>query len=167
MGLFQKLFGMSGSPNLDLIKQLLRESSGAPDFIRRAEAEGFSLFQNAPTHIMYVKGECKFTVTGSDTVYTVSAFEKKGAGIVRLVDDGKLIFDAKKDAANRFACHRCTEQIELPDVDTSGTKLRVKCKSCDAVYLIRSIASCSASYGIKSTDGKQMAFLCDSDGTPY
>lgn len=79
----------------------------------------------------------------------------------------KGIFRGNKSGTNRFKCHRCPEQIELPDTDTSGINVRVKCKSCGAIYLIRSVASCNTDGFILSSDGKQKAFLCDNDGTPY
>ena len=97
MGIFQKLFGKTESSNLAQIKCLLREAEGARDFLQQAEAEGFSLVDNTATHIMYGKDDCRFTMgafasTGSDTIWFVSAFEKKGSGIIRLVEDGKLMF---------------------------------------------------------------------------
>jgi hypothetical protein len=84
-------------PNLELIKQLLLRARGVQEFVHQADKEGFRLVDHSPTHSIYVKGECTLVMgvlasKGPDTIWFLSLIEHKGAPIVNLVDEGKLMF---------------------------------------------------------------------------
>jgi hypothetical protein len=91
VNILKKLFGTSGASDLEVVKQLLRRASGAREFLEQAKKAGFGLRENAPTHLMLVKGECKLTIgvfasQGSDKIWFLSLVERKGAPIVNLVN---------------------------------------------------------------------------------
>jgi hypothetical protein len=94
MRLFSRLLGRFAMTNTGHVKRILREATGASDFLRRVAEFGFAPDGNSLTGQYYRKDECIFVITvlpsyGSDRIFCLLVTEKNVTkGNVCLVDEG-------------------------------------------------------------------------------
>lgn len=78
------------------VKHMLRNASGARDFVIKANQAGFRKVREDFSGLYMKRGECALGITviasrGPDSIWCLS-IANKGSGIVNLVDEGKFTF---------------------------------------------------------------------------
>jgi len=79
------------------VKEMLRNASGALDFVARAKQAGFRAIKEDFIGLWLEKGDCTLILAvlpshGPDSIWCLSMIENKGAEIVNLINEGKITF---------------------------------------------------------------------------
>lgn len=79
------------------VKDMLRNASGARDFVARANRAGFFKVKEDWSGLHMNRGECHLILSvlgsrGPDSIWCLSMIANKSSETVNLVDEGKLSF---------------------------------------------------------------------------
>jgi hypothetical protein len=79
------------------IKGIIRESTGAADFVSKVEQAGFRRVKEDFVGLYLQKGDCTLIVNvlasrGSDRIWCLSMIASKTSEIVNLIDEGETSF---------------------------------------------------------------------------
>jgi hypothetical protein len=91
-----KLKGATVMNYVEEIKDIIRKSSGARDFVSRAYQSGWQKFKEDFIGLYLQKGDCTVILAvlpshGPDLIWCLS-MASKGSDTVNLIDEGKLTF---------------------------------------------------------------------------
>jgi uncharacterized protein YjbI with pentapeptide repeats len=97
MGFLKQLFPTKES-ELDVVKRLLYESSGARDFLKRARSAGFKLISENFAGVTMAGQNCNFIFSvleshGSDKIFSFVFKDKRQNGSVTLIREGNALSD--------------------------------------------------------------------------
>jgi hypothetical protein len=96
MGFFKHLFGArrpeKPASDLDDLKRMLRESSGARDFLNRSQRAGFSVEQETPLGLVMKRKDCRVMFMSQQDKISRLALKEQGEEVLHLIEDGEFKF---------------------------------------------------------------------------